>query len=134
MRKGYGRIVSLLRRVMGASLPQLGKKFGRYISGTMNYEIFSGPEKRYQNRTVNEKKGKIGDMEEKQLSVETIQGAIAGKPDAVQKVIDHYSAYIDDLCTIEEQQRDGTMKKVLDEDMRQHVILKLIEALPEFDL
>lgn len=134
MRNGYGRIVSLLRRVMGASLPQLGKKFGRHISGTMNYEIFSGPEKRYQNRTVNEKKGKIGDMEEKQLSVETIQGAVAGKPDAVQKVIDHYSAYIDDLCTIEEQQRDGTMKKVLDEDMRQHVILKLIEALPEFDL
>lgn len=73
-------------------------------------------------------------MEEKQLSVETIQGAVAGKPDVVQKVIDHYSAYIDDLCTIEEQQRDGTMKKVLDEDMRQHVILKLIEALPEFDL
>lgn len=69
-----------------------------------------------------------------QLSVETIQGAVAGDQDAVQKVIEHYSDYIDDLCTIEETQEDESTKKIIDEDVRQTVILKLIESLPKFDL
>lgn len=43
------------------------------------------------------KKGKDMDMAENQLSVETIQGAVAGDQDAVQKVIEHYSDYIDDF-------------------------------------
>lgn len=74
------------------------------------------------------------DMTENQLPVETIRGAVAGDQDAVQKVIDHYSDYIDDLCTIKEPQENGAIKKIIDEDMRQAVILKLIESLPEFKL
>lgn len=101
------------------------------------YEVtkyFQGRKNRYRNRMEKEKKGMGGILEEKQLSVETIQGAVAGEPDAVQKVIDHYSDYIDGLCTVEEPQKDGSTKKIIDEDMRQEIILKLIESLPEFEI
>ncbi|WP_369123989.1 MULTISPECIES: helix-turn-helix domain-containing protein [Blautia] len=49
-------------------------------------------------------------------------------------MIDYYSDYIDGLCTVEEPQKDGSTKKIIDEDMRQEIILKLIESLPEFYL
>lgn len=99
-------------------------------------KYFHGKKNLYRKRMEKEllKKGKDMDMAENQLSVETIQGAVAGDQDAVQKVIEHYSDYLDDLCTIEETQEDGSTKKIIDEDMRQTVILKLIESLPEFDL
>ncbi|MDO4274126.1 MAG: helix-turn-helix domain-containing protein [Eubacteriales bacterium] len=58
--------------------------------------------------------------------------AVTGEKEAVQKVVEHYSDYIDELCTFEEPQKDGTVKKRIDEDMRQTVILRLIESLPDF--
>lgn len=71
-------------------------------------------------------------QEENLLTEEVIMAAVNGEKEAVQKVVEHYTDYIDDLCTVEEPQEDGTVKKHIDEDMRQTVTLKLIESLPEF--
>lgn len=35
---------------------------------------------------------------------------------------------------VKKRQPDGTVKEVIDEDMRQHITTKLIEALPTFPL
>lgn len=73
-------------------------------------------------------------MEKEMLSVEVIQAAVAGEKVAVQKVVEYYADYIDELCTVDKTLEDGTTKKVVDEDMRQSVILKLIESLPDFKI
>jgi len=74
-------------------------------------------------------------MEKENLSfdVETIRAAVAGEIWAVEKIVEHYSGEIDRLCTKTEMQPDGSMKKVVDEDMRQSLVLKLIESLPQFE-
>ena len=46
----------------------------------------------------------------------------------------HYADYIDELSTVEIRQAGGKVKKVIDEDMRQLISLKLLEALPSFPL
>lgn len=46
---------------------------------------------------------------------DTIQAAVAGK-----------------ACAVEKKQPDGSMKKEIDADMRQTLVLKLIEAIPQF--
>lgn len=122
----------------GEILAVVMEKIGEADIWIPEYEVlkyFKGKKNHYRNRMEKEllKKGMNEDMTEKQLSVETIQGAVAGDQDAVQKVIEHYSDYIDDLCTIEETQEDESTKKSIDEDMWQAVILKLIESLPKFD-
>jgi len=66
------------------------------------------------------------------LDLQTIRAAVAGEAWAVEKVIKHYSNEIDRLCTKTEKQPDGSIKKVVDEDMRQDLITKLIETLPQF--
>lgn len=71
---------------------------------------------------------------EKLLDLETIKAAVAGKKWAVQKVIEHYSDEIDRESTVNVEQPDGSIKKELDEDLRQAIILKLIEAIPQFPL
>ncbi|MFQ7166540.1 MAG: helix-turn-helix domain-containing protein [Acutalibacteraceae bacterium] len=65
---------------------------------------------------------------------ETIRAAVAGEKWAVKKVIDCYADEIDQLATIEKKQPDGSIKKEIDEDMRQALVLKLIEAIPQFPL
>jgi len=67
------------------------------------------------------------------LDVQTIHAAVAGEAWAVEKVIKHYSGEIDRLCTKTEKQPDGSIKKVVDEDMRQFLVMKLIESLPQFE-
>ena len=49
-------------------------------------------------------------------------------------VIEHYSDEIDRESTVNVEQPDGSIKKELDEDLRQAIILKLIEAIPQFPL
>lgn len=74
-------------------------------------------------------------MEEKNMpDFETIRAAVAGETWAVEKVLDCYSDELDKLATVEEKQPDGSTKKVIDEDMRQQLVLKLIEAIPQFPL
>ena len=59
-------------------------------------------------------------MEDKKaLNYETITAAVNGDKLAIQKVIEHYSDEINSLS-------NG------DEDLRQQLILKLIENIPEF--
>ena len=60
------------------------------------------------------------DGQEKLLDYETIKAAVAGEKWATEKVIEHYAPFIDGL--------------VVDEDMKQHLILKLLEELPNFPL
>ena len=60
------------------------------------------------------------DGQEKLLDYETIKAAVAGELWAKQKVIEHYTPMIDEL--------------VVDEDMKQHLILKLLEELPNFPM
>ncbi len=65
---------------------------------------------------------------------ETIRAAVAGEKWAVEKVLECYADEIDQLATIEKEQPDGSVKKEIDEDLRQALALKLIEAIPSFPL
>ena len=60
------------------------------------------------------------DGQEKLLDYETIKAAVAGEKWATEKGIEHYTPMIDELT--------------VDEDMRQHLILKLLEELPHFPM
>ena len=66
------------------------------------------------------------DGQEKLLDYETIKAAVAGEKWATEKVLAHYADYIDELSTVEIRQPGGKVKKVIDEDMRQHISLKLL--------
>ena len=74
------------------------------------------------------------DGQEKLLDYETIKAAVAGEKWATEKVLVHYADYIDELSTVKIKQQDGSVKKVIDQDMRQHISMKLLEALPSFPL
>ena len=52
------------------------------------------------------------------LDTDTIKAAVTGEKWAKEKVIEHYTPMIDELA--------------VDEDMKQHLILKLLEKLPNF--
>lgn len=54
------------------------------------------------------------------LDTATIRAAVAGEKWAAEKVIEHYAPFIDGLA--------------VDEDMKQHLILKLLEELPNFPM
>ncbi|MBQ3512464.1 MAG: helix-turn-helix domain-containing protein [Clostridia bacterium] len=55
-----------------------------------------------------------------ELSYDIIKAACDGDIEARNKIVEHYSDYIDELS-------GG------DEDMRQALILKLLEEIPKFD-
>lgn len=65
---------------------------------------------------------------------DTMRAAVAGETWAVEKVLECYSGELDKQATVEKRQPDGRVKKVIDEDMRQALVLKLIEAIPQFPL
>lgn len=65
---------------------------------------------------------------------ETIRAAVAGEKWAVEKVVAYYAEEIDRLSTITVKQPDGNTKQEVNEDMRQSITKKLIEALPQFPL
>lgn len=74
-------------------------------------------------------------MEKQEMpEYETIRAAVAGEKWAVEKVLACYSGEIDKLATVMRKQPDGSMKEEIDEDMRQALVLKLIEAIPQFPL
>ena len=45
-----------------------------------------------------------------------------------------YKGELDKRATVKKRQPDGTFKMEIDEDMRQYITIKLIEALPTFPL
>ena len=67
------------------------------------------------------------------LDEATINAAVAGEAWAVEKVVEHYAGEINRLCTVEKKQANGSIKRVVDEEMRQAITLKLIESLSRFD-
>lgn len=64
----------------------------------------------------------------------TIQAAIAGEQWALDKVLECYGDEINRLSTIGKRQPDGSIKAGVDEDMRQQLIKKLLEAIPQFPI
>ena len=75
-------------------------------------------------------------MEEQQnpLTYEIIKAAVAGEKWATDKVIAHYDSYIEELATVKEKQSDGSVRTFVDEDMKQSIILNLLEKIPDFPL
>ena len=68
------------------------------------------------------KKTGVDRMAEQEMLLDsaTIKAAVAGEKWATEKVIQHYTPMIDVLA--------------VDEDMKQHLIMKLLEALPNFPM
>ena len=62
----------------------------------------------------------------------TIQATVAGEQWALDKVLECYGDEINRLSTVRKRQPDGSMKAVVDEDMRLQLIKKLLEAIPQF--
>ena len=62
----------------------------------------------------------------------TIRDAISGNQLAVEKLLSHYADVIDSYATVEVHNQDGTTRKYVDPDLRQHLIMKLLEELPNF--
>ena len=50
------------------------------------------------------------------LDLNTIEAAVAGETWALEKVLAYYADYIEELATVEIEQPDGSVKKVVDED------------------
>lgn len=65
---------------------------------------------------------------------ETICAAVAGEAWALEKVLACYGDEINRLATVKKRQPDGSIKAVVDEDIRQRLILKLLEAIPQFPI
>lgn len=68
------------------------------------------------------------------LEIETIQAAVAGEKRALDKVLEYYSPFLEEQATIEVHQPDGSVKKESDEDLKQELIMALLEAIPNFQM
>lgn len=62
----------------------------------------------------------------------TIRDAISGNQQAVEKLLSHYADVIDSYATVEVHNQDGTTRQYVDPDLRQHLVMKLLEELPSF--
>lgn len=73
-------------------------------------------------------------MEQEMPDYETIRAAVAGEKWALEKVLDCYSDEINRLAMVKKRQSDGSVKEEIDEDLRQTLIMKLLEAIPQFPM
>ena len=62
----------------------------------------------------------------------TIRDAISGNQQAVESLLSHYADVIDSYATVEVHNQDGTTRQFVDSDLRQHLVMKLLEELPNF--
>ena len=74
------------------------------------------------------------DKEKELIDYPTIKAAVAGEAWAIEKVVAHYADYIDEACTVEVKGPDGSVRKYVDEDMKQTVTRHLFEEIPKFPL
>lgn len=74
------------------------------------------------------------DEHQNPLTYEIIKAAVAGEKWATEKIIAHYDSYIEELATVKERQSDGSVKIYVDEDIKQSIILKLLEEIPNFPM
>ena len=68
------------------------------------------------------------------MDLHIIEAAVAGEKWALEKVLAYYADYIEELATVEVEQPDGSVKKVVDEDLKQQIGMKLLEEIPKFPL
>ena len=68
------------------------------------------------------------------LDLNTIGAADAGRKGALEKVLAYYADSIVELAIVEIEQPDGSVKKIVDEDLKQQIGLKLLEEIPNFPL
>lgn len=68
------------------------------------------------------------------MELHTIEAAVAGETWALEEVLEYYGDYIEKMATLNEEQPDGSVKKYVDEDLKQEIILKLLEEIPKFPL
>lgn len=73
-------------------------------------------------------------MEQEMPDYETIRAAVAGEKWALKKVLDCYGDEINRLAMVKKRQPDGSVKEEIDEDLRQTLIMKLLEAIPQFPM
>ena len=73
-------------------------------------------------------------MEQDTPDYETIRAAVAGEKWALGKVLDCYGDKINRLAMVKKRQPDGSVKEEIDDDLRQTLILKLLEAIPQFPI
>ena len=75
-------------------------------------------------------------MKEQECSLElhTIEAGVAGERWGLDEVLEYYGDYIEKMATLNEEQPDGSVKKYVDEDLKQEIILKLLEEIPKFPL
>lgn len=73
-------------------------------------------------------------MEQETPNYETIRAAVAGEKWALEKVLDCYGDEINRLAMVKKRQPDGSEKEEIDEDLRQTLIMKLLEAIPQFPI
>ncbi len=74
------------------------------------------------------------DKEKELIDYPTIKAAVAGEAWAIEKVVAHYAGYIEETCTVEVKGSDGSVRKYVDEDMKQTVTQHLIAEIPKFPL
>ena len=63
-----------------------------------------------------------------------IAAAVGGDPEAVSRVVRHYSSYIAALSTRTSYSSDGYPRLQVDEELRNRLEAKLIIAILDFDL
>ena len=63
-----------------------------------------------------------------------IAAAVRGDPEAVNRVLDHYSGYIAALSMRRGYDRNGNPCLAVDEEIRRRIETKLIVAILSFDL
>ena len=73
-------------------------------------------------------------MEQEMPDYETILAAVAGEKWALEKVLACYGDEINRLAMVKKRQPDGSVKEEIDDDLRQTLILKLLEAIPQFPI
>ena len=73
-------------------------------------------------------------MEQEMPDYETIRAAVAGEKWALEKVLACYGDEINRLATVKKRQPDGSVKEDIDEDLRQTLIMKWLEAIPQFPM
>lgn len=74
------------------------------------------------------------DDQQNTLTYEIIKAAVAGEKWATERVLRYYDDYMTELATVKERQPDGSVRTYVDEDMKQSIILNLLEKIPDFPL
>ena len=73
-------------------------------------------------------------MEQEMPDYETIRAAVAGEKWAWEKVLAWDGDELNRLAMVKTRQPDGSVKEEIDDDLRQTLILKLLEAIPQFPI